>query len=193
MKTALLIVDVQRDFCSGGALGVEEGDKVVEPCNRLSAFFHDRGWPVYLTRTWLSANHGSFRKQGGPWPPHCVAGSAGAEFHPGLAVPDGAVIISKAAGPGHEAYSAFDGTELDGLLRAQGVGAVVVAGLATDYGVRNTALDAHRLGYQTLVATDAIRAVNAAPEDGRRAIVHMQIRGVEFADTADMVHALGSK
>ncbi len=190
MKTALLIVDLQRDFCPGGALAVEDGDKVVEPANRLVRFFEERGWLIYYTRDWHPANHCSFKANGGPWPPHCIAGTPGAEFHAELYVPPGTTIISKADHPEKEAYSGFDGSELGDLLKDQAVEAVVIAGLTTDYCVKTTALDAHRLGFSVTVAIDACRAVNVRPDDGRCAIKHMQIRGIEFAESEEIMEGL---
>lgn len=193
MKTALIIVDVQKDFCPGGALAVEDGNKVLEPANRLIRFFEDRGWPICFTRDWHPGNHCSFEAQGGPWPPHCVAGTAGADFHDDLFMPEGATIISKATGPEADAYSGFEGTGLGPQLKRQGIDHVVVAGLATDYCIKNTALDAHRLGFGVTVALDAVRAVNVKPEDGRCAIKHMQIRGVEFFESDEVIHRLRSQ
>ena len=184
MKTALLIVDIQQDFCPGGALGVEEGDRVVEPANR---------WPIFFTRDWHPANHCSFAENGGPWPPHCIAKTAGAAFHPDLCIPEESTLVSKATQPDQEAYSGFEGTDLKGQLDRLKIESVVVAGLATDYCVKKTALDAHRAGFQVTVATDAIRGVNVVPEDARRAIIHMQVRGVNFAESADLINRLGAK
>ncbi len=190
MKTALLIVDIQRDFCPGGTLAVDEGDKVVEPANRLIRCFEEHGWPIYFTRDWHPENHCSFEVNGGPWPPHCVAGTSGAEFHADLYVPPGAAIISKADDPEKEAYSGFEETQLCDLLKKQSVEDVVIAGLTTDYCVKNTALDAHRFGFSVTVAIDAIRAVNVKPEDGRRAITLMQIRSISFLEAGEVVDRL---
>ncbi len=192
MKTALLIVDVQRDFCPGGSLAVEDGDAVVEPANGLIHSFEERGWPVYFTRDWHPPDHCSFKAKGGPWPPHCVAGTPGAEFQPDLYVPSGAPIISKASEPDKEAYSGFEGTSLERQLKELDINAVIVAGLTTDYCVKTTALDAHRLGFRVIVVIDAIRAVNANPDDGRSAIKHMQIRGVEFEESREIIRQLPS-
>ncbi len=193
MKTALLVVDVQKDFCPGGALGVDEGDKVVEPINQLVRHFERLGWPMFFTRDWHPEHHSSFLANGGPWPPHCIAGTPGAEFHADLHVSAGATIISKADEPDKEAYSGFEGTPLTEMLKKQSVDAVVIAGLTTDYCVKNTALDAHRLGFAVTVATDAVRAVNVKPDDGRCAIKHMQIRGVQFAETAELIELFRSQ
>lgn len=193
METALLIVDLQRDFCFGGALAVDGGDKVVNPANRLIHYFEEHAWPIFFTRDWHPADHCSFKANGGPWPPHCIAGTSGAEFHADLHIPASAPIISKANESDKEAYSGFEGTDLDKLLKKQSIESVIIAGLTTDYCVKTTALDAHRLGFHVMVAIDAIRAVNAKPEDGRCAIKHMQIRGVRFEEADTIIHRLQSQ
>ncbi len=190
MKTALLVVDVQQDFCPGGALAVEGGDKVVEPANQLIRFFESKDWPVYFTRDWHPQTHRSFEPNGGTWPPHCITDTPGAEFHPELHVPENAVIISKGDNAEKEAYSGFEGTDLEKRLAEQQVECVVVAGLTIDYCVKNTALDARKAGLDVIVAIDAVRAVNVQEGDGRRAILLMQIRGVQFKETAELVHDL---
>lgn len=193
MNSALLVVDVQRDFCPGGALAVEEGDQVADPANQLIDFFSDNGWPIFFTRDWHPGNHCSFKANGGPWPPHCIADTVGAEFHGALYVPEKANIVSKATRQDMDAYSGFDGTDLAALLEEQGIDAVVVAGLATDYCVKHTALDAIRFGFSVTVVADAIRAVNVKPDDGRCAIKHMQLRGVQFSETNGLIELLESQ
>jgi nicotinamidase/pyrazinamidase len=190
MKTALLVVDLQRDFCPGGALAVEDGDRVVEPANQLIELFELRGWPVYFTRDWHPENHCSFEAQGGAWPAHCIAGTPGAEFHQNLQVPKHATVISKADEQDKEAYSGFEGTDLRDRLVREKVDSVIVAGLTLDYCVKTTALDAHRFGLEVCVAIDAVRAVNTDPGDGRRAIMHMQVRGVHFRETPELIEEL---
>lgn len=187
MKSALLIVDIQNDFCPKGALPVKDGDKVVAPANALIRHFQKRDQPVFLTRDWHPADHCSFREFGGPWPAHCVAGTQGAAFHSSLEVPENAVIISKAAEPDKEAYSSFEGTDLASRLKQAGVEHVILAGLTTDYCVRNTALDALKNGFSVTVVSDGIRAVNVQPEDGKKAIAEMKARGVAFMSLAEIV------
>jgi nicotinamidase/pyrazinamidase len=174
---ALIVVDVQNDFLPGGSLAVPQGDAVVAPLNRYAETFAAAGCPVYATRDWHPADHCSFHARGGPWPPHCMAGTDGAQFAPGLRLPPRTTVISKATTADKDAYSGFEGTDLDVRLRAQGVKRVFVGGLATDYCVLNTVRDALRLGYQTFLLTDAIRAVNVHPDDGRRAEDEMQRLG----------------
>jgi nicotinamidase/pyrazinamidase len=166
---ALLAVDVQNDFLPGGALGVPHGDEIVPLLNRYAKAFYSRGLPVFASRDWHPPDHCSFRERGGIWPVHCVAGSTGAEFHPDLHLPPGTVVVSKATGPKQEAYSAFEGTTLDGHLREAGVRRLFVGGLATDYCVINTVRDALDRGYTVFLLTDGIRAVNLQPDDGRKA------------------------
>lgn len=180
-------------MCSGTfALAVEDGDLVIEPTNRLIDHFESQGWPVVFSRDWHPENHCSFRTNGGPWPPHCIVGSPGAEFHPELHLPANATIVSKDTEPDQNTYSTFAGTDLRQRLEALGVDTVIVAGLSTDYCVKMSALDAHRLGFDVYVVIDAVRAVNVKPEDGRRAIIHMQLRGIRFADTAELIKKLAS-
>lgn len=176
-KDALLIVDVQRDFLPGGALAVAHGDETVPVLNRYLALARSRGMPIYASRDWHPRNHCSFKMQGGPWPAHCVAGTSGAEFAPALELPRDAVIISKATTPGADAYSAFSGTDLLARLREQKVRKLLVGGLATDYCVLNTVLDACKAGLETLLLEDAIRAVNLQPGDGERAVARMMAAG----------------
>ena len=152
---ALIIVDVQNDFCPGGALAVAEGDAVVPVLNALAPRFGT----IVATRDWHPADHRSFAAQGGPWPSHCVAATPGADFHPALdrAVVD--LVVEKATRSDQEAYSGFDGTDLAAQLRARGVRRVYVGGLALDYCVDATALDARKAGFETWVIRDATRPV----------------------------------
>ena len=166
---ALLVVDVQDDFLPGGALGVPAGDEVVPVLNRYLAEWRARGLPVFATRDWHPPGHCSFRERGGPWPPHCVAETLGARFASALDLPPTTVVISKGTASDQDAYSGFQGTDLDDRLRRAGVRRAFVGGLATDYCVVSTVRDALARGYQTVVLTDAIRAVNVQPDDGRKA------------------------
>ncbi|MDI6748774.1 MAG: isochorismatase family protein [Rhodocyclaceae bacterium] len=178
-QDALLIVDVQNDFLPGGALAVPAGDAVIAPLNRWIERFRAAGLPIIASRDWHPVDHCSFAPQGGPWPPHCIAGSAGAAFAAALALPDDAWVISKATTKDAEAYSAFAGTDLDARLQGRGIRRLFVGGLATDYCVKNTVLDALRLGYAVRLLTDAIRAVDVRPGDGERALAEMAAAGAE--------------
>lgn len=184
--SALIVVDVQRDFCPGGALPVPEGDRVVPILNRYIQRFEAAGAPIYATRDWHSPNHTSFKPEGGPWPPHCVQNTRGAELHRDLRLPKGARIISKATDPGREAYSGFDGTGLGEELRQGGVGRVFVGGLATDYCVKSTVLDALRLGFEAVLLEDAIRGVDVEPGDSVRAVGEMVTKGALKATISEV-------
>jgi nicotinamidase/pyrazinamidase len=178
---ALVVVDMQNDFVTG-TLAVPGGGAIVPVLNRYLAAFRGRSLPVVATRDWHPAGHCSFRERGGPWPPHCVAGTAGAQFVAGLALPPDAIVVSKATEPDQEAYSTFAGTDLDRQLRARGVTRIFIGGLATDYCVRHTVRDARRLGYAVCVLGDAIRAVDVRPGDGASAKDEMRSAGaIEIA------------
>lgn len=174
---AMLVVDVQCDFLPGGALAVPGGDAVVAPLAAWARRFAAAGRPVFATRDRHPGDHCSFVAQGGTWPPHCVAGSPGADFAPGLDLPAGASVIAKATQRDADAYSGFAGTDLDAQLRALGVRRLFVGGLATDYCVVNTVQDALRLGYRVVLLLDCIRAVDVAAGDGERAIAAMLAAG----------------
>jgi nicotinamidase/pyrazinamidase len=181
-STALIVVDVQNDFLPGGTLGVPGGDRLA-PLIAEAAGSAD---VVVATRDVHPPDHCSFREQGGPWPSHCIAGTAGAELHPSVASLHFDRIQDKGADPGREQYSGLDGTDLAEWLRARGVGRVTVAGVATDYCVRATALDAIRAGFPTTVVTDAVAAVDVAPGDGHRALAEVRAAGGRL----DRVHLI---
>ncbi|MDG6898554.1 MAG: isochorismatase family protein [Nitrososphaerota archaeon] len=185
MKASLIVVDVQRDFCPGGSLAVKDGDRVVAPLNNAISAFHGAGLPIFFTRDWHPENHCSFKEQGGPWPRHCVAGSPGAEFHPALGLPSGAIVISKATDPKVEAYSGFQGTRLDAELRRLGVGELFVGGLATDYCVKQTCLDGLEKGYHVSVLTDCVRGVDLRPRDSEEALRIVTSRGAKLSASTE--------
>jgi nicotinamidase/pyrazinamidase len=166
---ALISVDVQNDFLDGGSLAVPHGNEVIPVMNRYIRAFEEKGLPIFSTRDWHPANHCSFKAQGGPWPPHCVQGTRGAEFAPDLDLPEGAVIISSATTPEKEAYSGFEGTDMHERLQKIGVKRLFIGGIATDYCVLNTVRDALALGYEVYLLEDAIQAVNVNPDDGEKA------------------------
>jgi nicotinamidase/pyrazinamidase len=176
---ALIIVDFQNDFTPGGALGVDGGDAIAERLNELArSGDYDL---VVATRDWHPPDHGSFAAQGGPWPEHCVQGTAGAELHPALdrALVD--VVVDKGQDPATEGYSGFEATNLAELLRERDVEHVTVVGLATDYCVKNTALDALRAGFGVTVDSTAVRAVELEPGDGQRALEDVRAAGGSIA------------
>lgn len=179
-KRALIVVDVQNDFCPGGTLAVAKGDEVVEPLNKLIREFLDRGDPVYKSRDWHPPTTKHFQEYSGTWPAHCVQNTFGAEFHPALIDDPRIHIVSKGLGD-TDCYSAFDETNLEQQLRQEGVDELWVGGLATDYCVGSTVVDARKKGFKVKALTDAMRAVNLDPGDEARAIEEMMDAGAELA------------
>jgi len=179
-KKALIVVDVQNDFCPGGSLAVNKGDEVVPPLNKLIGEFLDRGEPVFKTRDWHPPKTKHFTLYGGTWPVHCVQGTPGAEFHHDLANDPRITVISKGTDEGTDGYSGFDGTNLAQVLRDDGVREVWVGGLATDYCVKHTVLDALHEGFDVRAMADAMRAVNVNADDGAKALEEMRSAGAEI-------------
>lgn len=177
-RRALVVVDVQNDFCPGGTLAVEQGDEVVAPLNKLIDEFLSRGDIVVKSRDWHPARTKHFTAYGGTWPVHCIKETHGAQFHPALSDDPRIGIVSKGMGD-EDNYSAFDGTDLARMLREHGVEEVWVGGLATDYCVKNTVLDALREGFKVKALRDAMRAVNIQPGDDLRAVEEMRNAGAE--------------
>ena len=181
-KRALIVVDVQNDFCPGGTLAVPHGDEVVEPLNQVIDEFLERGEPVYKSRDWHPPTTKHFAAHGGDWPVHCVQNTKGAEFHPALRNDPRINVISKGLG-NTNCYSAFDETDLLDQLHQQNVEEVVVGGLATDYCVKSTVLDARKNGFKVKALKNAMRAVDLQPGDGERAIEEMRDAGAEVVST----------
>lgn len=175
-KRALIVVDIQNDFCPGGALAVGHGDEVVAPLNKLIEEFLERGEPVFKSRDWHPEKTRHFAAYGGTWPVHCVQNTKGAEFHPELIDDMHIRVVSKGLGD-EDSYSAFDGTDLALQLRRLGVEEVWVGGLATDYCVKQTVLDALKEGFHVKALKDAMRAVEVKPGDGESAIAEMRNAG----------------
>jgi nicotinamidase-related amidase len=175
LSRALVIVDFQNDFTPGGALAVPDGDAIAGRVNALAASGDYE--LVVATRDWHPADHGSFAAQGGPWPVHCVAGTEGAELHPALDRARIDAIVDKGQARDTDGYSGFEGTELEALLRERGITQVTIVGLATDYCVKNTALDALRAGFQTTVDATAVRGVEVEPGDSERALAEVRAAG----------------
>jgi len=180
-KRALIVVDVQNDFCPGGALAVTQGDEVVAPLNQLIEEFLESGEPVFKSRDWHPEKTRHFAAYGGTWPVHCVQNTKGAEFHPELIDDMHIRVVSKGLGD-EDSYSAFDGTDLALQLRRLGIEEVWVGGLATDYCVKNTVLDALKEGFRVKALKNAMRAVELKPGDGERAIAEMQNAGAEIQE-----------
>jgi len=175
---ALIVIDPQVDFFPGGALPVPDGNAILPTVNEAIERFRSRGLPVFITRDWHPTDHCSFQGQGGPWPAHCVRGTAGAELHAGLEPPPLFTMVHKATEPDREAYSDFDGTGLSGMMRNHGIRRVFVAGLALDYCVKATCLDAIDAGFEAVLLIDGTRAVNVNPKDGDRALEELTVVGV---------------
>ncbi|MHB8120077.1 MAG: bifunctional nicotinamidase/pyrazinamidase [Methanothrix sp.] len=182
LKKALLVVDVQNDFCPGGALGIHGGHKIIPILNRYIKFFETENLPIIVTRDWHPKVTKHFEQFGGIWPVHCVEGSPGAQFHPDLEFPKEALVMSKGMDPEKDSYSAFHATNLSGmalenLLKIFGVTEIYIGGLATDYCVKYSALDALKDGLKVFILTDAIAGVNLQPEDSSVALEEMVSRG----------------
>ncbi|MBI3048166.1 MAG: nicotinamidase [Acidobacteria bacterium] len=183
-RSALLIVDVQKDFCPGGALAAPEGDRVVRPLNRYIDQAVAHGWPIYASRDWHPPVTRHFRQYGGEWPVHCVEHTAGAEFHPGLRLPPSTIVVSKGQSPEKPGYSAFEGYTPAGRtlgddLRERQIEHLYVGGIATDYCVKHSVLDARRAGLDVTVLADAIAGVDVQPGDSARALEQMRAAGAE--------------
>lgn len=178
---ALVVVDVQRDFCPGGALAIERGDEVVPVLNRWIAAAERRGVPIYASRDWHPVRHPSFAELGGAWPPHCLQDSEGARFHDDLALPQAAVIVTKGTRFDRDQNSAFDGTGLVAELRRRGIGRLWIGGLAQDVCVCATVLDARREGFETVVIADGTLPVTR--EGSTRAEDEMRRAGASFETT----------
>jgi len=184
LKAALLLVDVQNDFFAGGALAVPNADGVLPPLNRYIAEAVDHRMPVYASRDWHPAVSSHFKKYGGPWPPHCVQGSAGARFHDDICLPPALTVITKGDDFASSGYSDFEGHTGAGTpfladLRARGISHLYVGGVATEYCVRYTVMDALAAGLRVTVLQDAIAGIDA--EDSERALAEMLEGGAEFA------------
>jgi nicotinamidase/pyrazinamidase len=194
-NSALLIIDVQNDFCPGGALPVPDGDRVVAPLNRAAELFAAARLPVVATRDWHPAVTSHFSAYGGIWPSHCVQGSRGAEFHPCLQLPQGYLLISKGFEVDTDSYSAFDGCLADGkslreLLAELGVDKLCVGGLATDYCVKESVLAALRTGLKVVVLEDAIAGVDVTAGDSLRAMEEMKAAGASFISVAALADGI---
>jgi nicotinamidase/pyrazinamidase len=177
-KDALVIVDVQNDFCPGGALGVQGGDEIVPVLNRYIEQFAAAQLPIFLTRDWHPSRTSHFDDFGGVWPVHCVQDTAGAEFHPDLFRDSRMILLSKGTAPDEDSYSAFQARDEAGKTLAErlqefGVKRIFVGGIATDYCVKHTVLDGLREGFSMVVLDDAIRGVNLQHDDSEKALAEM--------------------
>lgn len=191
-ESALLIEDVQNDFCSGGALAVPGGDEVVPVLNRYIDLFREHGLPVFASRDWHPQASGHFSDFGGIWPVHCVQGTKGARFHRELHLPEGVIVLSKGMDPAEDGFSSFEASSEDGAsffecLEERGVRHLYVGGLATDYCVKYTVLEALRKGYSVTVLLDAVRGVDLKPGDSKTALREMVQEGAVTANYEEIV------
>ncbi|WP_298439673.1 nicotinamidase [Geobacter sp.] len=195
--SALLIVDVQNDFCPGGLLPVPEGDVIIPALNRYLALFRERGLPVFASRDWHPPKTSHFRDYGGIWPVHCVRGTDGARFHPLLKLPYDAIIISKGMDPARDDYSAFQGATEGGIpfsvvLKEMGISRLYVGGLATDYCVKESVLEGLRHGLSVTLLEDAVRGVDLNPDDSSKAVKEMTVSGARRATLATIAELLST-
>jgi len=182
---ALLVVDLQNDFCPGGALAVPQGDRVIPVLNRYSNLFTQATLPIFASRDWHPPKTKHFVLYGGTWPIHCVQGTPGAAFHSALELPATVTVLSKGMDPNEDCYSCFEATAQDGtpfldVLRRDGIQELFIGGLATDYCVKATVLDARKHGLDITVLSDAIRGVDLKPGDVERALREMELAGARF-------------
>jgi nicotinamidase/pyrazinamidase len=182
-KKALLVVDVQNDFCPGGALAVPEGDKIVPNLNKYIKIFSKKKWPVFATRDWHPVKTKHFRSFGGAWPVHCLQNTPGAQFHAKLRLPKEGVLLYKGMDPEKDSYSAFQAEDISGMpfakiLNRWGIKELYIGGLATDYCVKASTLDALTHGFKVKLLLDAIKGVDLKPRDSEKAVKEMTRKGV---------------
>lgn len=186
--SALLVIDVQNDFCPGGSLAVSGGDEIIPTINKYIKLFVREGLPVMASRDWHPPNTVHFKTGGGIWPVHCVQNTEGAKFHPDLALPEEVVILSKGMNPARDdEYSNFHAVTENGLhftefLRKQGITRLYICGIATDYCVKSTVLDALSGGFAVTLLKDAVCGVDLNQGDSERAIAEMVSSGAAVAE-----------
>ncbi|MDP8216653.1 MAG: nicotinamidase [Candidatus Kaelpia imicola] len=190
-KKALFIVDVQNDFCFKGALAVKGADEIIPALNKYITLFQEKKYSVFASRDWHPQNSQHFKDFGGLWPLHCVQGTEGAKFYPDLKLPQDIIIISSGMGVNEDGYSAFEGRDskdiaLEGVLRGLGIEELYIGGIATDYCVKATTLDALRLGFKVMVLTDGIKGVNIERDDSRKALDEMVSQGASLIDFKEL-------
>jgi len=190
--SALLVVDVQNDFCPGGALSIPEGDKIIPVINKCIEFFENKKLRIFITRDWHPKITTHFKKHGGVWPDHCIQNTEGAQFHPDLKIPKDAMILSKGTNPEEDAYSAFHAIDADGrkfldILKHEGINELYICGLATDYCVKESTLEALKQGISVKVLIDGIKGVDLTPGDSERAVEEIVGRGAEKITFKDLL------
>jgi nicotinamidase/pyrazinamidase len=197
-RTLLLIIDVQNDFCPGGALAVQDGDAVIEPLNALSSAVAAAGGRVAASQDWHPQGHSSFTSagKGGPWPDHCVQGTKGAAFHEKLDLNPVSLIVRKGFRMELDSYSAFfendrcTSTGLEGGIKQMNIETVIIGGLATDYCVLYSAMDSRRLGFNTIIIEDAVQGVNYPDGSVEKALAEMRANGILFAASAQLLEEI---
>lgn len=194
-NAALLIIDVQNDFCPGGSLAVPHGDRVIEPLNSIATAFAVAGLPVIASRDWHPVITKHFKAYGGVWPVHCVQETPGAAFHPDLNLPDGTQVVTKGNDPDSDSYSAFDGIDMHNVLLGQllaslNVSHLIIGGLATDYCVKTTVLDALKAGFDVTLLSDAIAGVDVVAGDSEKALEDMNMAGAMVRISDDVIKLL---
>lgn len=195
LKKALLVVDVQNDFCPKGALAVPEGDKIIPNINKYIKIFSENKSPIFATRDWHPKKTIHFKKYGGPWPIHCVQDTKGAKFHPKLKLTREAILLYKGMDPKEDSYSAFQAKDENGikflnLLKILGIQEIYIAGLATDYCVKFSARDCLKNGFKVKILTDAIKGVNLKPTDSREALKEMFKAGAKKSTLKEIENGL---
>lgn len=190
-KKALLVVDIQNDFCPGGALGIPEGDRIIPAVNKYIRIFSKNKWPIFATRDWHPVKSKHFKDFGGVWPVHCIHNTKGAAFHPQLKLTKETILLYKGMDPEKDSYSTFQaedekGLSLPKLLKITGISEIYIAGLATDYCVKYSAIDALKLGFKVKILTDAIQGVNLKPRDSEKAIQKITAMGAKKITLKDM-------
>jgi len=192
LRKALLIVDVQNDFCPGGALGVPGGDKIIPTINKYIKIFLKKKIPIFATRDWHPVRTKHFKDFGGLWPVHCLQNTRGAAFHPDLKLPKDAILLYKGMDPQEDCYSSFAAQDLSGqtlfkLLKRMGIIELYIAGLATDYCVKFTAIDALKHGFKVKILIDAIQGVNLKANDSEAALKKLSKMGAKTVKLADLL------
>ncbi|MFQ5952082.1 MAG: bifunctional nicotinamidase/pyrazinamidase [Candidatus Omnitrophota bacterium] len=195
-KKALLVVDIQNDFCPGGTLAVPEGDKVIPVLNKYIRLFSRKSFPVFASRDWHPKQTKHFKKHGGVWPVHCVQNTKGAAFHPKLKLPKSAIMLYKGMDPQKDSYSCFqaydsNNTRFTKILKDMGIKEFYIGGLATDYCVKWTTKDALRRGFKVKVLTDAVKGVDLRRGDSEKAIKQIVKRGAKKVTYQKVLKSMG--
>ena len=197
-QKAFLLVDVQNDFCAGGALAVPRGDEVIPVLNRYLEYFQKQKYPIFASRDWHPRRTKHFKEFGGLWPVHCVSKTYGAKFHSQLKLPKSAIILSKGMHPSKDSYSAFQAQDKNKnpfykILKKMKINSLFIGGLATDYCVKSSVLDALKKDFKVHVLKDAVKGVNLKKSDSQMAIREMKKKGAKFNSFKDLTVDFQSK